>query len=342
MRFGADNSRSPRPAGNPLHWRVGLLLVMLVAVLLLMRQFQQPATVDKLGRLFSLEAGEGSGERTLEGRLDGRIDDAADESSPVRAAGEPVALAERPPSVRLDDVPTATGQLPPGAPESPSIDPELLRKVKDNTFFRASENDAWLAVLRAAAASSVGQLASQSLGPTAYAPLIKQPHVYRGKVITVRGRVVREEPFDAPENKDGIERYHRLIVAPEGGGQWPYVVYALNLPSSFPRGDKLREQVVIHGFFFKSWSYPSNEGGLELAPLVVAPGIDWTPGATRAPRRSTWPVGALVAGVLAALACAAVVAWWVSQQTKRPRAGRGEDNAAAANLEKLAPLEGET
>ena len=84
--------------------------------------------------------------------------------------------------------------------------------------------------------------------------------------MTLRGTALREEPITARENDAGIDGYQRLWIAPDGGGRFPFVVYCLQLPEAFPRGDGLHEPVVVTGLFFKNWSY-AYDGGMGLAPV---------------------------------------------------------------------------
>lgn len=114
------------------------------------------------------------------------------------------------------------------------------------------------------------------MGNVTYAQLLAQPDVYRGKIVTVQGRVLREESLDAPSNYVGITSYHRLVLRPSGGGVWPIIVYCLKLPDNFSHGDKFPVEVAVDGVFFKNWSYAWDEG-LGLAPVILAKNISLHP-----------------------------------------------------------------
>jgi hypothetical protein len=137
---------------------------------------------------------------------------------------------------------------------------------------------------------------------------------------------VRESTKPVAKNDFGITELHQLILAPRGGGQWPMVIYTIDLPVGFPRGDNLSEDVVVDGLFFKNWSFPY-DGGMGLAPVLVTPTIAWSSAkggvvngvapvkvADAAPATSNLMVGAFLAG-----AGAVAFAVWAALQTRRPR-----------------------
>ena len=192
-----------------------------------------------------------------------------------------------------------------------------LSAVRDNTYFRPEENSAWFTVFDWLANTPPSQMASNSVSDVSYAQFIAQPEVYRGQVVTVRGTVEREELLDAPMNDVGIKQYHRLIMRPQGGGVWPIVVYSLELPPKFPREGKTNGEVQVTGVFFKNWSY-SWQGGLGLAPVVLAKTIDWQPAAmTKRPRAKVSLPGLIVATTAAGF-IAALVGWFAWRHTRRP------------------------
>ena len=173
-----------------------------------------------------------------------------------------------------------------------------LSVIKDNTHFRAQENPAWFAILDSLRQSTLAAIAERSVGEVTYAQFISQPDVYRGQVVSVRGTVIREERLDAPPNDLDLTGYHRLIIRPEGGGNWPIIAYVLELPTDFPRGDKPGKEVAVVGVFFKNWSY-AWEQGLGLAPVLLAKSISAPPrktSHTTSPSAAQAPGDSVVAG----------------------------------------------
>ena len=88
-----------------------------------------------------------------------------------------------------------------GEGPAPSGDPVLLERfqqhlddvvvdtIRDNTMARPPEKAVWFRWLARLRDTPPDDLRAQSLGPTGYLPLFKQPRDYRGKVVTVRGVV---------------------------------------------------------------------------------------------------------------------------------------------------------
>lgn len=191
-----------------------------------------------------------------------------------------------------------------------------LSDIEDNTFFRPEEREAWFDMFANLRDFGEQQLATSSVGEMTYAQLLQQPDVYRGKVVTLRGTVLREDEQHPEENSQGIGSYHRLWLQPRGGGQWPFVVFALNLPDDFPRGDDLHAEATVTGLFFKNWSY-SYDDGMGLAPVVLAKGVDWQRPAASMPTKRVNLRGLVWMATGAAL-FALVTVWLAIRKTLRP------------------------
>jgi hypothetical protein len=190
--------------------------------------------------------------------------------------------------------------------------------VKDNATFVPAEQDAWFLLWDEVDRTPVKELNRQAVGPVTYAQLVNQPKVYRGLPVQVRGRVLRESVKQAPENSLGVEEYHQLILAPIGGGDWPVMVYVRELPEGFPRGEGLAVDLSVVGLFFKNWSYPY-EGGMGLAPVIVADAIEWRPtSAPASPATSPLSTKGIWVGGAAALMAALGFTSFVMRRTRRP------------------------
>ena len=122
-------------------------------------------------------------------------------------------------------------------------------------------------------------------------------------------------------NSLGLAEYHQLVLAPIGGGDWPVMVYVRELPEGFPRGNGLTVDLTAVGLYFKNWSYPY-DGGMGLAPVIVADTIDWRPAtAPVAPPLST--KGIWVGGAAALMAAIGFTSF-VMRRTRRPAVGAAE------------------
>ncbi|MEM8947018.1 MAG: hypothetical protein AAGD11_17720 [Planctomycetota bacterium] len=255
-----------------------------------MRHLSQPETAEQLGQLF------GGASRTTVASADLRTE-------------LPSSLSDQQ-GLAMLDIPTESDMA--GVPErdaAPSAfqakTADTLAAVRDNTYFRPAESKAWFGMFKRLLDGRRGQPVEDSFGELTYTQLLKQPDVYRGRVVTVRGVVRREELLRVPKNSLGLESYHRLWIEPVGGTDWPIVTYCLHLPEKFPRGDHLDAAVSVTGYFFKNWSYPWRDG-LGIAPVVLSGEVSWTEPTTAnaiAPKtRQSLPRTALIAGAIAAVA----------------------------------------
>jgi len=269
--------------------RLWMLLIALGLVLATMRQLNQPKTAQRLGQIFGDPKVTAQPQPPMHPFVLG--DDADDDFE------LPVVVAEK----------VATGEEASDA----------LAQVQDNTYFRPAESEAWFGLFERLQEMDSRTLGETTLGEMTYAQLLQQPQFYRGKVVTIRGTLRREEVEHPAENALGIEAYHRLMIQPRGGGHWPFVVYCLELPSNFPRGDNLQTPIEVTGFFFKNWSYAWQDG-LGVAPVVLAREVDWQPTVAAPIRRA--PSGQnLTTAIAAACVFAALTVYLVLRNTRRPR-----------------------
>jgi hypothetical protein len=281
-----------------------MLLLMLGAVLVLMRQMEQPETVAYLDRVFSAPSAQDSSERPPRRELpERRESDAPAEPS----AGPRIVARQEPRPPTLDARQTSDAEGGPWA------------AVEDNAMFLEAEHEAWFLLWEEAKRFSSAELDQQAIADVTYAQLVNQPDAYRGQAVRVRGRILREAVKRAPENSLGISEYHQLVLAPIGGGDWPVIVYSLNLPPGFPRGDGLQEDVALTALFFKNWSSPDGEG-MGLFPVLVARSFPWQPAQAAAVAKAADADMTVVwIGASAAIVAAIGFIIWVARQTRRPR-----------------------
>ena len=286
MRFDQHSKTSGgfRPGDRARLW---VLLGALLLVIVAMRHIGRPEFAERLERVFPSE----------------------ETSAPDGFAAE-----EAPPTL------IAPAEQDAETPPAP-VEPAALADVQDNTYFRPAETGAWFDTLRKVRDTPDTTLRNGAMDRVSYAQLIQQPDVYRGRAVTLHGTALREEPIAARENDAGIDGYHRLWIAPDGGGRFPFVVYCLQLPETFPRGDRLHEPVVATGLFFKNWSY-AYDGGMGLAPVVLARTVDWTPAPAKTSRQrggpSGWQGAAAAIGVVAAALVLAGYLWRRTRRAQKP------------------------
>lgn len=202
------------------------------------------------------------------------------------------------------------------------VNMQRLADVKDNSDFQNSEADAWFYLF--------SLLPEDKLSPrneVTYTQLIDQPHVYRGKLVTVRGEVVRIEQLPAGENNQGIEHLYRVLLRPPGRALWPITAYCRELPEGWTTGKPLTNQVLVTGFFFKNLSYAWQDG-MGLTPVIVARSfsvLEKTEPEVLADGNATPPLGILL--LTAAAIAAAVVLFIVWRTTAMEKSQQLNDDS---------------
>lgn len=197
------------------------------------------------------------------------------------------------------------------------VRPELLAKVRDDTVFRAAESDAFYHLLKILDETSEANLEQASMGPVSFTQLFTQPKEFRGDLVTVAGTVRRVLMKAAPDNKYGIQEYSQVVLEPDDR-EYPVVIYCLELPQAFPRGEKLHEPVAVTGFFYKRWAGLSGEG-IATWPLLLSKTLRWQPhmAAAAQPEGDTAGLRGLMIGLAVALVASLFVAAFVVSSTRR-------------------------
>lgn len=357
FRIGPQSAKSDaemrvrNKSARRMRRRLWMLMIMLGLVIASMRQLTQSGTIRRLDQLFG--AGEQTTQRT-EGTLifvesesltlsSPKVEAAKTQPSPTTPEQQP-GIVEDPDIVEHPEIVEQPGIVEDVEAEAAEtkvpeqdVDEDLaaaLAVIEDNSPFRNVETEAWFGLFRRLQKMSVQELEAETLGELTYAQLVKQPNVYRGQVITLHGTVRREELKQlsgntlglnsADINSTNIKMYHRLWIEPRGGGTWPFVVHCLELPDGFPRGEKVKTEISVTGYFFKSLSYTWKDG-LGLAPLVLARNVDWQPSVAATVRRPITSQN-ITTVVLIAAAIAAIAMTIVVRNTRRhkPLTGQGK------------------
>jgi hypothetical protein len=158
----------------------------------------------------------------------------------------------------------------------PGVNPQSLMHVKDNrTHQHPEEAAAWFNLWHILANNESRLIDAASSGPVTFGQLFEQPEVFRGQLVTLRGRAHRSEWVVAAKNNSaGVTGYYRLILKLRNGPNRPVFLYVLSLPKSFPIGDQIDAEIETTGFFYKNWLYEAS--GLSwLAPVVLARDLRW-------------------------------------------------------------------
>jgi len=209
-------------------------------------------------------------------------------------------------------------QRPPGAPPPPAAavrdaaetlaDATDLALVRDDTVFRAADQQAWFAIWKRLQAEKAGSRPSGR--EVTFAQLFAQPRSFRGRRVRVAGTIRRLQEVAAPANPLGIATYWQAWLEPVGGPAAPIVVYFLEIPPGTPTGMRVEVPAVVDGVFFKRWAYQASDA-IRLAPLLMAtephfpPRITTGRGQTPIVGWALVSIGGLLATTWLVLRCAA-------------------------------------
>lgn len=187
--------------------------------------------------------------------------------------------------------------------------------VRDDTFFREADMEAWRQTWETLRAARSTGIAAASAPRVSFAELFGQPRSFRGRLVRLRGTFHRVEYLAAPADTPGLEGYWQGWLEPSGGPASPIVVQFLDLPEGMPTGLRVDVPVDVTGYFFKRYAYQATDT-VRVAPLVMALRPTWRPAAP-APAAGT-SLAAWVAATCAALATVGFVGWLLARPAARP------------------------
>ena len=176
----------------------------------------------------------------------------------------------------------------------PMLDRERLEEIEDNTpLSRSAEKSAWDYLFDILRRSSQAELDTAVFAEVGFVELSRQPKEYRGRIVTVHGRLLRcdfiperqkPSPVESPKAPAGF--YESWILLNDEK-RIPISICSLGVPDSLPLGDDLNEQVEVTGFFYKRRLFLSAEGEEVTTPTLLAKSFRWFPDAKNkaAPQR---------------------------------------------------------
>lgn len=230
---------------------------------------------------------------------------AIDTRLPRHDSHEPLLVAQKPgqdPNPRQSQAGSA--ELAAGLlQKAPMGRGELLATIHDDTPLESDELPALFELLKLLRDPQT----SAGAAPTvpAYIQLFEQPKVFRGQLVTVRGRVHRAVPVTVAEKGHPATELVQLWLEPRDDQPNPIVIDCTQLPKAFPRGLVIDEQVEVTGFYFKRLAYTDQEHNTRLAPMIVAQVARWFPHRPVIRKRMNWKQ--LAAGATVALVAAVVL-----------------------------------
>jgi len=227
----------------------------------------------------------------------------------------------------------------PAAAAELAASPDALARVRDATFFRESDNDAWFQVWNTLQETGTAGLRAAQAREVSFSELFGQPRAFRGHLVRMRGTFRRLERLKAPANDHAVDDYWQGWMEPAGGPPSPVVVQCLTLPAGMPSGMSIDEPVDVTGYFFKNYAYNASDT-IRVAPVIMAAEPTWRP----RPPRPTGPVASrgggmlLAAAALATLIAATGCGVWAARRRPAADAWGGRKAGRARADRRIGPL----
>ncbi len=218
----------------------------------------------------------------------------------------------------------------------PGVNSQALKHVKDNrTHQHPEEAAAWFNLWHTLENNESRLIDAASIGPVTFGQLFEQPEVFRGHLVTLRGRAHRSEWVAAAKNNSaGVTGYYRLILKLHNGPNRPVFLYVLSLPKSFPIGDSIDAEIETTGFFYKNWLYEAS-GVSWIAPVVLARDLRWLNPPTLTNKEKPSPL--LLVGLSAIIVAFGCTLWALHIRRKKrfPTISTRQKDAQAQAIERL-------
>jgi len=225
-------------------------------------------------------------------------------------SGDAVRLEPEPePLLTRDDDPADDAEVAAGEARILSAERSALAQVRDDTFFRETDLDAWLQTWLTLERAGAAGLARAAAMPVSFAELFNQPRSFRGRLVRFSGTLHRVERLRAPANNYGVNEYWQGWLEPASGPASPVVLQFLELPEGMPVGMKIHEPVEVKGYFLKRYAYAAADA-VRVAPLVMTLEPGWRPLPPPSPPGGSLPAWAIA--TMAAVAGGLLAAFWLA------------------------------
>ncbi len=157
---------------------------------------------------------------------------------------------------------------------SSDLPAEWLESINDQVMgLRANESDTYYRVLSHISRLDDRYLKKHARKDVLYVNLLRNPELFRGKLITLRGTARRITETQVGKNQYGVRKaYEAWVLTPDSGSD-PIRIVATDIDSRLPSGEEVAVEIEATGYFLKLYSYASN-GGQYQAPLILAARIE--------------------------------------------------------------------
>ncbi|WP_339731307.1 hypothetical protein [uncultured Gimesia sp.] len=154
--------------------------------------------------------------------------------------------------------------------------------------------------------------------------IFKNSNRYKGRLVTLTGRVRKLIHYPAEKNDYGIKTLYEAWLFTDDSQQNPTVVICTEVPpelkDGLPQGTDVIDHVTVTGYLFKMYVYNAQDT-TRVAPLILTGQLEWTPQIVD--ERGSQLFSQILAGSLIILIVGVAFAMWkASQKDKQFRETR--------------------
>ncbi|QDU08082.1 hypothetical protein [Gimesia aquarii] len=167
--------------------------------------------------------------------------------------------------------------------------------------------------------------------------IFKNSSRYKGRLVTLKGRVRKLMHYPAEKNEYGIQTLYEAWLFTDDSQQNPTVVVCTEVPEALqnglPAGTDVIDNVTVTGYLFKMYAYNAQDT-TRVAPLILARQLEWSPAITD--EKGSQAFLQLMAGAFIILiAGVAIVMWKTMQKDKQFKEKRLQANQDQVSFDRL-------
>lgn len=167
--------------------------------------------------------------------------------------------------------------------------------------------------------------------------LFKNSDRYKGRLVTLTGRVRKLIHYPAEKNEYGIKTLYEAWLFTDDSQQNPTVVICTEVPPALkdglPQGTDVIDHVTITGYLFKMYVYNAQDT-TRVAPLILAKQLEWNPPVVD--EQGSLLFSQILAGTLIILIAGVAFAMWkASQKDKQFRESRLQSSEEQVSFNQL-------
>tara|TARA_R110002111_G_scaffold177322_1_gene243456 strand:+ start:98174 stop:99178 length:1005 start_codon:yes stop_codon:yes gene_type:complete len=170
-----------------------------------------------------------------------------------------------------------------------------------------------------------------------FADIFKNSSRYKGRLVTLTGRVRKLIHYPAEKNEYGITTLYEAWLFTDDSQQNPTVVICTEVPKALeaglPQGTDVIDHVTVTGYLFKMYVYNAQDT-TRVAPLILSQQLEWSPQAVDAKGSQFFSV-LLAGGLIALIGGVAFAMWKASQKDQQLREKRAQTDQGQVSFDQL-------